>query len=529
MSSLPKRPKKLDCYSGMYTARPQEIQSPETIEELKKIFAQAQAKGQKVTLRAGAHAFDEQALGRELVVSMDKLKSIEVLEKTSQVRVEPGAPWGEIVAELQPYGLVPAGTVTSSVATAGGTLASDCLSRFSPRYGKEAVWVEEFSLLTLAGNELKCTRPPEGKPRSTWSAGEEMFMAAAGGFGYLGAIVSITYNLLWFPAKISSVVTVPTKHATFDELAAVLVPATKTALDQAAATTRSPSGAVTVTPGTAPAGVTTDPDAVYAGLYVGGRRGLSWILYKSSFSTETKLHRCPLYWPASNPFRLLAEWLMRVPLLRRWFSQIFFNKTRDGDTYIDDLHDFLFFMDANARARRIAGRFGFNLRTIQQTFIVPVDFAATGCDSAEARLVEWLNHAHGLFRAKGLEPTLQDVLFLPEDLAFNLSPSAGSPGFAVSYAFETSNRGKLAAAQETFRVLADHLWDRFGGRVSLVKNVYVSQETLANMYGAPAKEFFDLKTRYDPQGLLRNKFLERTFGSLVDDVYAAVAAPPNAT
>jgi FAD/FMN-containing dehydrogenase len=507
----------------MYTARPDQISRPATVDELKATFVDAQTRRQKVTLRAGAHAFDAQALGEEIVVSMEALDSIEVLEPQSQVRVGPGARWGAIVAALQPHGLVPAGTVTSSHATAGGTLASDCLSRFSPRYGKEATWVETFTLLTLAGQTLVCTSPPAGVPPASWTDEQRMFMAAVGGFGYLGAIVSITCRVLRFPAPIRSIETTVRKYATFKDLAAALVPLTRTALNRATATSGSPSGTLTIGTTQAPAAPSnpTEPDALYAGLYLGGRRGLSWMLFTSRFSTESKLRRLSVYWPASNPIRILGEWLMRVPLFRGLLTRGFLATTKDGSTFLDDLHDFLFFMDANTRAKRIARRFGLNLRTIQQTFIVPVDLDATGADSAEARLVDWLNYAHALFAVRKLEPTLQDVLYLPEDLNFNLSPDANARGFAVSYAFETSNRKQLAAAVDAFRDLADHLWNRFGGRVSLVKNVYASHATLANMYGAQAREFFKLKTRYDPQRLLRNAFLDRTFGGLVDDAYAA--------
>jgi decaprenylphospho-beta-D-ribofuranose 2-oxidase len=498
MNWIRKRRRKLGCYSGMYSARPDRIARPATVKELKKIFADAQTHGQKVTLRAGAHAFDAQALGDELVVSMEALNSIDVLEPQSQVQVGPGARWGDIVKKLQPLGLVPAGTVTSSHATAGGTLASDCLSRFSPRYGKEARWAETFTLLTLAGQELVCTPPPAGSPPASWTDEQRMFMAAVGGFGYLGAIVNITYRLLRFPAAIRSIETTVEKYETFRDLATALVPATRTALDRS-----NP----------------TEPDALYAGLYLGGRGGLSWMLFSSRFSTESKLRRLSIYWPESNPLRIIGEWLMRVRLLRGLLTRGFLVTMRNHSTFVDDLHDFLFFMDANTRAKRIAHWFGLNLRTIQQTFIVPVDLDATGASSAEARLVNWLNYAHGRFAASNLEPALQDVLYLPEDLNFNLSPDPDTRGFAVSYAFETSSRKQLAAAVEAFRDLADHLWNSFGGRVSLVKNVYVCQTTLANMYGAQAREFFKLKTKYDPQGLLRNDFLDRTFGGLVDGAY----------
>ena len=107
---------------------------------------------------------------------------------------------------------------------------------------------------------------------------------------------------------------------------------------------------------------------------------------------------------------------------------------------------------------------------------------------------------------------MNDALFLPRDFSFALSATYDLPGFAVSYAFETSNERTLDRAKEAFTDLADHLWQEFGGRVYLVKNVFVRKETLWAMYGDHAAEFLHLKEELDPGGILHNDFLERTFG-----------------
>jgi FAD/FMN-containing dehydrogenase len=88
-------------------------------------------------------------------------------------------------------------------------------------------------------------------------------------------------------------------------------------------------------------------------------------------------------------------------------------------------------------------------------------------------------------------------------------------GFAVSYSFETSNRGRIAKAEHAFTQLADTLWDDYGGRVHLVKNVRARPATLVSMYGGGARGFFRLKATVDPDCTLRNDWLERTFGPLL--------------
>ena len=105
---------------------------------------------------------------------------------------------------------------------------------------------------------------------------------------------------------------------------------------------------------------------------------------------------------------------------------------------------------------------------------------------------------------------------MPRDRPFLLSASNNQPGFAVSYAFETSSRARLDRAKEAFTELADVLWEKFHGRVYLVKNVFARRETLAEMYGDHAVEFFRLKRELDPNRVLQDDFLERTFGELFD-------------
>jgi decaprenylphospho-beta-D-ribofuranose 2-oxidase len=203
-----------------------------------------------------------------------------------------------------------------------------------------------------------------------------------------------------------------------------------------------------------------------------------------------------------------VEWAMTVPpvpALAWWIAYRFLYP--DGKRFVDDLEGFTFFMDGNRRAKRIARAFGWRPKTVQQTFILPSDGPSPGDD-----LVRWLEYAHDHLSGLGLAPTLQDILWLPEDLPFRLSATAGTPGFAVSYAFETSDHDVVESAKVAFTDMAEVLWREFGGRVYLVKNVCARSETLAAMYGHNAVEFFVLKDEVDPSGTLANGFLERTFG-----------------
>lgn len=494
LPGIPSSRTKVGCYTGLHEELAW-VLAPESIEQLRQIFAYAAEGGRRVTIRGGGHSFDSQPIGRDLVVSTEHLNSIELLEG-ERVRVGPGARWGEIFAATEPHGLVPAVTVTTENATAGGTLSADCLSRFSPAYGKEGTRVESFQLLTAGGELLECTAPPAGGDWEAMTREQRAFRGAIGGFGYLGAIVSITYRLLAV-GQTGGQIGVRTLAHTYqgsDRLVRDLLPAT----EQTYSEESDPN----------------DPeklDAIWSAQVPGrgGRRRL--FMFTSAFTPNPDRRRLILHRPKFL-LRVPYEWLMRVGWTSRILWWLNFRIGLHGE-YIDDLEGFSFFMDGNARAKRAGKRFGFPMRNIQQTFVVPFDpDHGRGWQAGHDALRDWLDASQRLLDERGLTPTLQDVLFLPGDEPFLLSSTAGGPGFAASYAFETSRRPTLRKVSEAFSDLSDLLWERFGGRVHLVKNVVASQRTLAEMYGASAERYFDLKRELDPAGILRNDFLERTFG-----------------
>jgi len=489
---------RLGCYTGLYEARAR-VARPSNVAELSELFSYAREHGRRVTIRGGGHSFDAQPINDDLVVSTERLDSIELVDG-DRLRVGPGAEWGEIFAATQRHGLFPNDTATTENATAGGTLSADCLSRFSPAYGKEGKWVESFELLTTEGELLQCTAPPASAPWEELSPEQRAFRGVIGGFGYLGAVVSITYRLLGVGASDGriGVRTFAWEYETFDHLARDLLPAT----EQTYLEDSDPD----------------DPDkldAIWSAI-VPSRRGIRRaLLFTSAFTPKPERRRLIQHRPKLF-VRVPFEWLLRV----RWTSQLLWSLIfRIGfrrDEYVDDLEGFSFFMDGNARAKRAGKRLGFSMRNIQQTFVVPFDREG-GDDwrSGHDALVRWLETAQALLDERGLNPTLHDVLFLPADEPFLLSSTAAGPGFAVSYAFETSRRSTLDEVSQAFRDLADLLWSEFGGRVHLVKNVFASRQTLAAMYAEGAERFFALKEELDPAGILRNDFLERTFGDLL--------------
>ena len=288
-----------------------------------------------MTFRAGGHSFDGQSLGDDLVVSMVRFDPIEVLANEKRMRVGPGATWGANLAKLQPLGLAPAVTVTTENATAGGTLLGDCLSRFSPAYGKEGNWIHNFDLLTTEG-ELLTAGDPGREFRLGLDAEERVFQGVIGGLGYLGAVVAISYRVLSVgetEGRIGVLTKINRKYKTFENLAADLVPEAKRTYLEDPTPRRGKARRHLLRPG-------------YPRERRRGRAALT-----SAFTPEPRRRLMALYRPRLA-VRILVELLMRVrflsgPLWRFCFRFLY----RDGEEYVDDLDGFTFFMDGNARVR----------------------------------------------------------------------------------------------------------------------------------------------------------------------------------
>jgi decaprenylphospho-beta-D-ribofuranose 2-oxidase len=488
LAGIPSRVEKLRDYSELNWVRTR-VYRPDGEADLGRILAYANAAKRRVTIRAGGHSFDTQSLGTGLVVSMQSFDTIAVRHAQEEVEVGSGATWGAILAELAPHGLVPAVTVTTEHATAGGTLSGDCLSRFSPAYGKEGTHVKRFVMMTPEGRVITCT-PPQGGPPQTLE--ERLFLGAIGGLGYLGPILSITYGVLPVGPAGSSirVKTTVRKHSSFRDLADDLVPDATTMRAQ------------------------SDPadeakkDAIYSALY--RRRGgpERVLVLRSTFTTSATGRSMLLFRPKAL-VRVPVEWLIRWTTFNAllWWCAWKWGYS-DRRQFVDRLAGFTFFMDGNTRAKHIAGRFGIRLKTLQQTFVVPAD--VDDLPATQRQLTDWLAHATVAFDRRRLTPTFHDMLFLPRDMPFLLSATADTAGFAVSYAFETGRGSELRAVETTFEELADDLWNRFGGRVYLVKDVRATTPTLRAMYGQNAVAFSDLKREVDPHDIMRNEFLDRT-------------------
>ncbi len=449
----------LTSYSRLESAYAR-VYEPKTVEELQQILKREQAEKHNITFRGAGFSFDAQSLNDDTVILLHQLNAIKTIDQEkAQITVEPGARWRDIVHLLRPLRLIPYVLVTTGQATAGGTLSADCYSRSSPRYGKEGSHVARFQLLTVDGKLLECSRQEN----------QELFHAVIGGFGYLGVVTEITYNLLQIGTK-TQVQTIINKYTSLESLVAGL----RQHMNELEAW-----------------------DAVYAIAFFSGNQEKGFVC-RSRYSADRHFKRLLIY-RRSSWFRILFEWLMRFAWINTLVLNIAFRfLIKDNETYLDDFEGYTFFMESNRRSKEIASRFGIQLPTIQQTFIVP-----------ESTVLEFLHTLSAILRENRLTPSLFDIVPIPAD-DFLMSASRTLDGFAVSVAFEDLNKGKILELRRQLQAMSTVCW-KLGGRVHLVKNVYATPEQLRTMYADSMETFLHLKEQVDQDRVLQNRFFERIF------------------
>ena len=392
---------RLDSYTGLYHAT-RVVFYPKDRDEVSCIFSWAAERKRRVTLRAGGHSFDAQALGNDLVVSLTRLneRSTSLAARTSACGSARARPGGHPRARSSHKGLVPAVTVTTAHATAGGTLSGDCLSRFSPAYGKEGEWVESFDLVTPDG-ELHTCRPRRDDPDSLGGAAvprrhRRARVPRRRGLDHLRACSTCARprgRSAWTPASEARLLPEPRRRARARRCSRPRDSAGPLRQGQA----RLRVGGGLRGPGRPP-----------------GRARVHVLLHLAARPPAHGLHHPGL------AFRVLVEWAMTVPPVPTIAWRLAYRFLYSDDRrYIDDLEGFTFFMDGNRRAKRLAKKHSAGRRRrCSRRSSCPSDRGDAGDD-----LVRWLMYAHDYLSGCGLTPTLQDVLWLPKESC----PSACPP------------------------------------------------------------------------------------------------------
>jgi len=213
----------------------------------------------------------------------------------------------------------------------------------------------------------------------------------------------------------------------------------------------------------------------------------------------------PLYSDIDCDFRYWTELMARDDVLNLAIHEVLYGIAGDGDgRFENDLTNFLFFMDGNTRAKERFEQSHPNeaFPIVQQTFVVHADHAVAFAENCVAKMRSLKYN---------IVPAECDMLFALRDECF-LSGNYQMDGFAISLGFEPIEplgcpKPRVPALlEELSRDCAD-----IGGRLHIVKNVYVERDVFRRMYDPQIRRFEELKKQYDPDLILQNTFSDRFF------------------
>ncbi|HEX4341273.1 MAG TPA: FAD-binding oxidoreductase [Polyangiaceae bacterium] len=487
------------------------VYRPKNAGDIASILCFARQAHRRVTVRGGGNSFDGQSLNDDIVIQMGKgFAHVGCPDQDDHgffIEVGAAATWWDVLKKLAPLGLFPPSMATAGSAMVGGTLSADCVSRMSCTTGKEGAQVRWFEMVLMDGSTVACLRNDPDADR------QRLFNAVIGGFGYLGIITKVCFDLMVVrsyantPGENPVVLTRSTRYGSFvdwDELLLMLNQKGRQSRieyertrDRSRAAVHDPSKAM------APAW-----PALSIPVFLSGP-GLGANLFEQGFGDHRPLKRTP-----GGVFTTDSNFIAEAEYATSWFPTLIEFAVDLGcpqGEFVDELFGWAFFLGnstsrakANAHCANPRERLNFN----QQSFALPAGPNEDAPDTrATRRFMELLV---GRLHACGLRPVDIDLLYVPPD-EFLMSASNNLPSYLVTIAFSNVNAPVMPAVLNDFLCDASRDCRLLGGRVHLVKNIVADPADLRAMYGDAAREMLRLKSAYDPTGVLRNEFFGRVF------------------
>jgi FAD/FMN-containing dehydrogenase len=467
-----------------------------------------------VTVRGGGLSLDSQSLGKDIVVIIDQKDLCRIGlprrdENGFYMTVGAGARWWDVIAVLGPLGLMPPSLQTGGDATVGGTLSADCVSRMSAIVGKEGSHVRNFRIVLASGEVVSVCRGSDDLRQ------KELYDAVIGGFGYLGVVTEVTFDLIAArkdanvrgdqPRVFTRATRFPPScdwDAVFRSLQSKSSAYHRSYVNQKA----SYHGASLPDGSTAPVS-TPEWSALSVACFLAGY-GLEANLLEQRYTLDPLRPTPGGIYAKDGSINAFAE---RVDSFWQTAAELVLDFGWPQGEFVDDLFGWAFFFgNSTKRAKADAHALGYRLNCIQQSFVLPSGPEDRPPDTRPAqRFIELvLARSH----AADLRPGPIDFLYVgSDDDTSVMSASRRLPGFVITLAFADRDRTTLSPPMdELLRALSSDC-RLLGGRVHLVKNVAADPGDLRAMHGDAAKQFRELKAKYDPRGLFRNEFFSRVF------------------
>lgn len=159
---------------------------PRSVDELAHVFEDARREGTKLCLRGGGNSYgDANVTGRGHVLDVSGLDRILSFDASSgRVEAQGGVTIERLWKRILPSGFWPRVVPGTMFPTLAGAAAANIHGKNNFAVGTIGDAIAEFDVLTPAGELLTCSR----------GANSDLFHAAIGGFGMLGAIVRVALD-----------------------------------------------------------------------------------------------------------------------------------------------------------------------------------------------------------------------------------------------------------------------------------------------------------------------------------------------
>lgn len=414
--------------------------------QLAALVSRARSRGLHVSIAGARHSMGGQAI-REggIVLDMLGLHGMQLDEARDVLKVQAGALWSDVVPYLNQRGRSVAVMQSNNSFSVGGSVSVDCHG-WQPNRPPIASTVEALRLLTADGRVVRCSR----------SENAELFSLALGGYGLLGVVLDVDLRVVPNERYRLERYVVPTGRyvAAFEEL--VTRPADagmaygRLSVDPDGFLREAVLNVFRRVPGESGRSSSVEFPEI-AGLTRAVFRGQVGSAYGKKLRWQAEKRLMSLFAGTAYRNQLLSEG-----------AEVFENRSRDST---DILHEY---------------------------FVPPEAFGA---------FVERLRAIVPRHGGDLLNVTVRNVL--RDDDAFLRYADRDLFGFVMLFNQARSAEGE-ARMESMTRELVDAALG-LGGRYYLPYRLHPTQEQLERAY-PQARGFFELKRRYDPDGVFENAF-----------------------
>lgn len=448
-----------------------EVFFPTSISELKAVIDSCKQENRKITLAGSFNSFDRQNSGNDVVISFKHFNEITYNREAHTLTVGSGAKWGNILTTAYEHQCTLYTCITGTNPSAGGTLSVHAHSMWAPGVGKDGTHCLSFDIVTPNGQLLTCSRQEN----------TELFYGAISGFGMLGFIVEITYQVFYVGAHFEIDITTQTYHD-IEEI--------ETRLDLR----KSPSFEQ------------LEDIKSQSTLFYHEKGQPKFCIYNRQYKrVEKKKKDSKLRFYNSviaNGFiRFFPNAANNVlikdsarPLEKKWLLQGL-NSFKHGTFWADPDYYWTKYMSQLLRP------FGYKTHLYQMTHFIP--FGGN-------KVTVFTKKVYELLDKYKLKYCMFDVMYIPKDEPFVLSASRYSDGFYVNTTFmDYVKKETLMSFYKELNLLCYEM----KGKIYLAKNCFIESELLEKMHRTEIEEFVQLKAKYDPNNLLVSNFFNIHFPS----------------